>query len=153
MLENVLDIGCGANKAKEAVGMDIRRLPGVDIIHDLEETPWPIADESFSVVRACHVLEHVKPWRFLAVMSECRRVLKPNGAVLVEAPYGVSDFYLQDPTHCRPITEKTFEYFDPKYELYRIYEPPPLTIEARRFDGNFITVILRRLEDRPGEHT
>lgn len=145
LLESVLDIGCGANKAKDAVGMDTRRLPGVDIVHDLGDTPWPVADESFSVVRASHVMEHIKPWRFLAVMGECHRVLKPNGAVLIEAPYGVSEFYLQDPTHCRPITEKTFEYFDPRFDLYATYEPPPFRIEARRFDGNFITVVLRKI--------
>lgn len=143
LLENVLDIGCGRNKAKGAVGMDTRKLPGVDVVHDLEETPWPMANDSFGIVRASHILEHIKPWRFLDVMAEAWRVLAPNGAMLIEAPYGVSEFYQQDPTHCRPITERLLEYFDPKFDLYRVYEPPPWTIEGRRFDGNFITAVLR----------
>ena len=39
-----LDIGCGANKAPGFVGMDMRALPGVDIVHDVEQYPWPLPD-------------------------------------------------------------------------------------------------------------
>lgn len=56
-----LDIGCGANKQPGFVGMDIRALPGVDIVHNLEKYPWPLPDESVSLVTASHVLEHINP--------------------------------------------------------------------------------------------
>ena len=56
-----LDIGCGANKQDGFVGMDIRELPGVDIVHNMEQFPYPLPDESCSMVVASHVLEHVNP--------------------------------------------------------------------------------------------
>lgn len=57
-----LDIGCGANKASEDfIGMDVRPLPGVDIVHNLEKFPWPFENDTFSLVHASHVLEHINP--------------------------------------------------------------------------------------------
>lgn len=56
-----LDIGCGANKQVGFVGMDVRELPGVDIVHNMEQFPFPLPDESCSMVVASHVLEHVNP--------------------------------------------------------------------------------------------
>jgi len=40
----ILDLGCGNNKRKEAVGIDREDRPGVDIIHNLDIFPWPIKD-------------------------------------------------------------------------------------------------------------
>lgn len=57
-----LDIGCGAHKAGEDfVGMDVRPLPNVDIVHNFEQFPWPLPDGSVSLATASHVLEHVNP--------------------------------------------------------------------------------------------
>lgn len=56
-----LDIGCGANKQVGFVGMDVRELEGVDIVHNLEKFPYPLPDESCSMVVASHVLEHMNP--------------------------------------------------------------------------------------------
>lgn len=56
-----LDIGCGANKQDGFVGMDIRELSGVDIVHNIEQFPYPLPDESCSMVIASHVLEHINP--------------------------------------------------------------------------------------------
>jgi len=54
-----LDIGCGGNKQRGYVGMDLRDLPGVDIVHNVLSYPWPLPDES--VVRAVcsHLVEHI----------------------------------------------------------------------------------------------
>lgn len=56
-----LDIGCGASKTEGFIGMDVRPLPGVDIVHNLEKYPWPFDDETFDLVHASHVLEHITP--------------------------------------------------------------------------------------------
>lgn len=55
------DIGCGANKIPGFVGVDIRAIPGVDIVADLEKFPWPIPSESGTLVACSHVLEHINP--------------------------------------------------------------------------------------------
>ena len=56
-----LDIGCGGLKRAGYVGMDARALPGVDIVHNFEKFPWPVADGSLTDLYASHVLEHVSP--------------------------------------------------------------------------------------------
>lgn len=54
-----IDLGCGANKIPDFIGVDNRALPGVDIVCDLEKFPWPIPDECASTVTCSHVLEHI----------------------------------------------------------------------------------------------
>jgi predicted SAM-dependent methyltransferase len=54
-----LDIGCGNHKRAGALGMDIRSLKGVDIIHDFNLYPWPIPDDVCTLITGNHVAEHV----------------------------------------------------------------------------------------------
>lgn len=56
-----IDLGCGANKVEDFIGIDNRKLPGVDIVLDLEIFPWPIPSEVASLVVSSHVLEHIPP--------------------------------------------------------------------------------------------
>ena len=56
-----LDIGCGASKQPGFVGMDVRAMPNVDIVHNIESFPWPLPNESVSLATASHVLEHINP--------------------------------------------------------------------------------------------
>lgn len=125
-----LDVGCGRRKQPGFVGMDIRPWPGVDIVHDLEDTPWPLPDNSCSIVVMSHVFEHVSPKRTLDVMAEIHRVCQPDAQVAMSGPYGVGYRWQQDPTHCNPIVEATLYYFDPlKGGLWDVYQPPPLHVE------------------------
>lgn len=54
-----LDIGCGWNKKKGFVGLDMFPFEGVDIVHDINSFPWPIPDNSCSLIVAANVLHHV----------------------------------------------------------------------------------------------
>ncbi len=56
-----LDIGGGANPNPGFVNIDILPLPGVDIVHNIELTPWPLPDECVLTAVASHVLEHISP--------------------------------------------------------------------------------------------
>jgi hypothetical protein len=44
-------------------------------------------------------------------------------------PYGANHFFVQDPTHCNPCNEITWQYFDPTYNLFKVYFPKPWKIE------------------------
>lgn len=126
----LLDVGCGANKQPGAFGMDVRPVHGVDLVWDLTQTPWPLPDNCAHTVVLSHVWEHIPPWRTLAVMEEVHRVCRPNAGVFIAGPYGLGYRYVQDPTHCNPVNESTFEYWDPSAlsGLYQVYKPSPFAI-------------------------
>jgi SAM-dependent methyltransferase len=152
-----LDLGCGRNKQAEFVGMDIRPLEGVDIVHDIEKIPYPLPDEICLSVLASHIVEHLKPWLFIDIMNELWRIMKPNGRLMIATPYAGSYGYWQDPTHCNGCNEATWGYFDPTHHarLYGIYTPKPWKIikNAWQVNGNMEVIMEKipasdyRLED------
>jgi len=159
-----LDIACGANKQETFVGMDIRPLPGVDIVHDLLVFPWPLPDECVLVAMASHIVEHLPPvafdnghtrFPFMQFMDECWRVLKPDAQLAIAMPHGSSQGFLQDPTHCNACNETTWAYFDPLEPhtggaLYRIYRPKPWKIQTLVWEpmANMEVVLQKRRPDR-----
>ena len=146
----MLDIGCGENKMPGFVGMDARPLPGVEIVHNWNDFPWPLPDESSVTVIASHVVEHVNPvdGNFITWMDEVWRISKPGAQFAIATPHGYSMGYLQDPSHCNPCNEATWAYFDPGHALYGIYKPKPWRIEdlTWKVNGN-INVVLRKIVD------
>lgn len=149
-----LDIGCGANKNAGFVGMDMLDLPGVDIIWDLEEFPWPLPDNCVTTAVASHVLEHINPHKgvFIKFMNEVWRVLKPGGQFAFVVPYAESFGMYQDPTHCNFINEATMNYFDPLHEsgFYQFYHPKPWKIVSQPFSrtGVLECLLEKRKEDK-----
>jgi SAM-dependent methyltransferase len=144
-----LDIACGGNKQEGFTGIDIRALPEVDIVHDLEIFPWPIEDESVNIAIASHFLEHVKPWLSIDILDEVWRVLCFGGTFAASVPYPGSRGFWQDPTHCNGWSEVTWQYFDPGYPLYSIYKPLPWKIKEGfpvwQTNGN-LEVIMEKVE-------
>ncbi len=59
MNKAIIDLGCGPNKVQGAIGVDRVALPGVDVVHDLEITPYPFPDNKFDEAHIYHVLEHM----------------------------------------------------------------------------------------------
>ena len=68
---------------KEYLGIDARPGPGVDQVADVQELPF--AGASFGTVIAMSTFEHVP--QFWRGFEEIRRVLRPDGAVLVSCPF------------------------------------------------------------------
>ena len=118
----------------------------MDIVHDLEKFPYPIKDESCLTIKAAHVMEHIKPWLVIDWMNEMWRMLKVNGQLAVSAPYANSPLYLQDPTHCTPITERTWLYFDCQSPIYSHYMPKPWRVShiAYKPDGNIEAILAKQ---------
>jgi SAM-dependent methyltransferase len=65
------------------VGLDMRPGQGVDLVGEVEALPQ--ADASVGTVVALETFEHVR--RFWKGFEEVRRVLRPDGALLVAAPF------------------------------------------------------------------
>jgi len=128
-----LDLGCGRNKQPGFLGIDARPLPGVDIVWDLEEYPWPLPDGCALAAMASHLVEHIDPARggFIRFMDEVWRVLQDGGEFAISTPHGYSQGYLQDPTHCNPCNENTWFYFVADHPLYQFYRPRPWRLKYR----------------------
>lgn len=152
-----LDIGCGPHKSAGAIGMDKRALPGIDIVHNLLEMPWPLPDACCRRILASHIIEHLPPDRIWEIMDECWRVMLPEGQLIITMPYGTNARALQDPSHYRCWIEACPQYFDPVFPLYTVTYPKPWKIGHNQqgelnlwwaADGD-ITVIFdkRTLED------
>lgn len=106
----VLDLGCGATKTPGAFGVDLRPLPGVDLAHDLNVRPWPLANDRFEAVVCNHVLEHLdEP---AGVMAEIHRVARRGARVKIVTPHFSSLNSWEDPTHRRHFARRSFDFFD-----------------------------------------
>jgi len=102
--EKVLDIGCGNNKIKGAIGLDISKDTQADIIWDLNSYPYPIEKDEVDKIYAKHVIEHVDdPIRFL---NEVYRITKPGGSCFIETPHFSCYVAYSEPQH-----KRYFSYF------------------------------------------
>jgi SAM-dependent methyltransferase len=79
-----LDIGCGNDPMPGFVGMDILDLPNVDIVWDLENTPWPLPDECVLSAVASHILEHIQPGYGDHRVTGLKKLLLKKGLVTEE---------------------------------------------------------------------
>jgi SAM-dependent methyltransferase len=80
----LLDVGCGFNLLvrhyANGVGVDVHPWPGADVIvTDTAALQWEA--QSFDTVTIIAALNHI-PNR-AAVLSECRRVLRPGGRIII----------------------------------------------------------------------
>jgi len=126
----VLNLGCGnklivAKPGEIVVNHDrMKHRPEVNVAHDLNLLPWPWRDNTFSLVHACSVLEHLRI-PLVDSMGECWRILAPGGHLRVKVPYWNSDAAHSDPTHYWTFSPHVFEYFDPsakRGQQYGFYE-------------------------------
>lgn len=80
-----LNLGCGIDYRKDFVNADFHSHLKTDVEYDLNQLPYPFADNEFDYILASHVLEHLdKPFW---VMKELHRILKPNGTLHVKVPH------------------------------------------------------------------
>jgi predicted SAM-dependent methyltransferase len=105
----VLDVGCGSSKVPGAVGIDHFKNPSVDIVHDLNNIPWPFDAESVDKIIFSHSISHLHD--LPAVMSECFRILKWGGLIEIIAPHYSSDNFNTDPTHKIHMGLRSMNYF------------------------------------------
>lgn len=112
----MLIVGAGIQQRNEnAVHLDQYPFPGIDIVHDLNQVPWPVETESFAHISAIHVVEHLRS--LIDFMNEAHRVLKRGGSLYIETPEAGADYDLThaDPTHIRCYRKYTFvNYFSPE---------------------------------------
>lgn len=92
-----LDVGCGPQKLPGAIGIDHIAMPGIDIVHDLNQSPWPLKSDEFNFIRCQHVIEHISNLKVLA--QEMWRVGSNGTKIDFITPHYSSYASWGDPTH------------------------------------------------------
>jgi len=112
-----LDVGCGNNKIPGAVGIDIVSGTQADIVHDLNQIPWPLESNMFEFIRLWSVLEHLRD--VVGVLREVHRVARPGATVIIGTPHFSSVSAYRDPTHLHFFSAAFLDYFLEDSELGR----------------------------------
>lgn len=122
----ILNLGAGNKIIEGACNHDrIKHRPEIDVVHDLNDLPWPWDDESYDYIVASAVLEHLR-LNLIESLNECWRILRPGGSLRCKVPYWKADRSYSDPTHYWQCTLSTFHFFDPETSLgarYIFYTP------------------------------
>jgi len=137
-LTKQLLLGCGISREKKlrvpGTPLEFQDLTTVDfnpdvkpdVLHDLNITPWPFADNSYDEIHAYEVLEHLGQQgdyeSFFATFEEIYRILKPGGFLLATTPRWDSVWAWGDPGHTRIISEGSLVFLDQTR-----YGRPPMT--------------------------
>jgi SAM-dependent methyltransferase len=115
----VLDIGCGTNKIPGAIGMDVNPRSAADVIHDLDDLPYPFSDNQFDEVIGRHVIEHVRDP--MAVVTELHRITRPGGLVKLIAPHWTNPDFATDLTHRNHLNSYSFRNLIVGREVFPFY--------------------------------
>lgn len=115
----VLDVGCGVNKYRGAIGVDRNFKTRADVIADLDQFPFPFCDNSFREIRAIHLIEHVAD--VIRTMEEFHRLLEPGGRALIVTPHYTDFSSFCDPTHRWHLNSFSLRYFGSDNAGYGYY--------------------------------
>lgn len=99
-----IDLGCGPDKVKGCFGVDNYKFDDVDLVCDLNQYPWPIDDDSFDVIWARHIIEHIDD--AVSFLKEIHRIGKPGAKVHIKTPHFSSAGSWGDVTHVRHLSAK-----------------------------------------------
>lgn len=112
-----LNLGAGNHLAPDAVNHNlVKHRPEIDMAWNLNDLPWPWEDESFDLVMASSVFEHLRI-DLLTALNECWRILRPGGRLRVKLPHWQHDNAYADPTHWRAYSMRVFDAVDPDTKL------------------------------------
>lgn len=103
-----LNLGCGRRYDPTAINVDVTPDTKPDIVHNLDQRPWPFSDNRFDNVQMIDVLEHLD--NTIATLEEIHRVCRPGALVHIVVPHFSSNGAFTDPTHKRFFALGTFEY-------------------------------------------
>ncbi len=114
-----LDLGCGKAKTPGAIGLDINRRSDADVLHDVNDFPYPFQADSFDRVICNGIIEHVD--NVVRVMEELHRICRAGAVVEITTPYFTSVDAFTDPTHKHYFSSRSFDYFTGDFPEYNFY--------------------------------
>lgn len=167
-------LGCGNRRDKrltdeglgipviweELVTLDMNPKTGADVVHDLNDLPYPFDDGTFDEIHAYDVLEHCGrqgDWRFFFdQFAEIWRILKPDGVFCAICPVWNSVWTWGDPGHTRVISEGSIAFLSQSHTAkqigttsmtdYRFYWKRDFEVLATSKKGHNFAFVLRKAQ-------
>ncbi len=85
---NKLNVGCGKRRIEGALNIDIDPDSEANMLMDMSKVPWLWRDDSIDEIYMFHFLEHCPNHK--EILSECYRILKPQGKLHITVPHSSS---------------------------------------------------------------
>jgi predicted SAM-dependent methyltransferase len=149
-----IDLGAGRYPSEGYVNLDWYELPGIDVLHNLLDLPWPFGDACATHIRVWDVLEHMPSHAAdghsfpLAFMDEAWRILIPDGELMIHVPDARYPDWATDITHVRPYMPNSFDHLDPDTELGQMFpfysERKWRIVEREEFNKNITFKLEKR---------
>lgn len=106
---HILHLGAGEKYDPLAINVDLVAATKPDVVHNLDNTPWPFPDNRFDEIRAFDVIEHLHD--IVRTVEEMHRVCRPNAVIKITVPhFSCANAYI-DPTHRHFFSAASFNYF------------------------------------------
>jgi SAM-dependent methyltransferase len=146
-----LHLGAGRKYDPEAVNVDLVAATKPDIVHNLDQTPWPFPDNRFTEVWAYDVIEHLQD--IIKTMEEIHRVCKPDATIKITVPHFSSSNAFTDVTHRHFFGRFSLDYFDPSH-MFGFYSDRQFTVQKAQiiFRPSLMNKIVWRLANRFPHH-
>lgn len=107
-----LNLGCGSFKKENFVNVDSNPDVKPDVLHNLDEFPYPFDSNRFEHIEADHVLEHLH--HPLEAITEIHRILTPGGKLIIRVPHSSRGF--THPDHKRGFDVTLPYYFNQSFK-------------------------------------
>jgi SAM-dependent methyltransferase len=103
----------------DLVKLDLDESLRPDVVHDLNDLPYPFLDNEFDEIHAYEVLEHCGTQGdgkfFFDQFAEFYRILKPGGFMMISVPMWDSQVAWGVPDHKRVMPACLFGFLNPDY--------------------------------------
>ena len=109
-----LNLGAGDKRINGFLNIDKFDTFNPDIVHDLEEFPYPFNENEIDEIKLIHVLEHIgkDPDTYISIIKELYRICINGALIHIIVPHPRHDDFLSDPTHVRAVTTTGLTLFD-----------------------------------------
>ena len=113
--------GGGSPPLEGFTHIDIRNLPGVDIVHDITNLPM-FEDDSVDEIRVSHAIEHISPDKIIKALQEWYRILKSEGLLRIYCPdaYKLAQDYVSGKIDCEKFSYQLFGAQEYEENLHRL---------------------------------
>lgn len=148
----ILQLGAGKQVLSRdpddrVVRVDLRADTRPDVVLDLDRFPYPFRDDSFDLIDATDVLEHLED--VVRVMEEIHRIGRKGCQVSIATPHYSCANSFTDPTHRHHFGFFSFDYFtgENKWDFYTRVRFAKRSARVMFFPG-LVNALIRRIAAR-----